>query len=65
MKTELKDIKKQMAEEPVAATRKGQNTSRARKMKDKVTLPEMPFNKGGMASRKGNFDMRKGGMFMK
>lgn len=25
----------------------------------------MGFNAGGMASRKGNFDMRKGGMFMK
>lgn len=25
----------------------------------------MSFNAGGMASRKGNFDMRKGGMFMK
>ena len=24
-----------------------------------------PFNKGGMSSRKGNFDMRKGGMFAK
>lgn len=27
--------------------------------------PSSPFNRGGMASRKGNFDMRKGGMFMK
>jgi len=25
----------------------------------------MGFNSGGMASRKGNYDMRKGGMFMK
>jgi len=25
----------------------------------------MGFNKGGMPSRKGNYDMRKGGMFMK
>ena len=35
------------------------------KMKGKVTLPPMPFNKGGMSSHKGNFDMRKGGMFAK
>jgi len=27
--------------------------------------PSSPFNKGGMPSHKGNFDMRKGGMFMK
>ena len=27
--------------------------------------PSSSFNKGGMASRKGNFDMRRGGMFMK
>lgn len=65
MKKELKDIRKEMAAEPDRASRKGQETARAKKMKDKVTLPSMPFNKGGMPSRKGNFDMRKGGMFMK
>ncbi len=27
--------------------------------------PSSPFNKGGMPSRKGSYDMRKGGMFMK
>ena len=36
-----------------------------KKMKGKVILPKTPFNKGGMPSRKGNFDMRKGGMFSK
>ena len=30
-----------------------------------VMQKAMPFNKGGMPSRKGNFDMRKGGMFAK
>lgn len=56
MQAELKDIKKQMASESVAVTRKGQSTSRARKMKDKVTLSEAPFdyNKGGMARKKYN-----------
>ena len=65
MKAELKDIRKEMAAEPTRASNKGQETARAKKMKDKVTLPSMPFNKGGMPSRNGNFDMRKGGMFMK
>lgn len=65
MKKELKDIRKEMAAEPDRASNKAQETARAKKMKDKVTLPPQPFNKGGMPSRKGNFDMRKGGMFMK
>lgn len=43
--------------------RKQQQSARDKKMKGKVTLPPMPFNAGGMASRKGAFDMRKGGMF--
>jgi len=39
---------------------KAKTPSRKLKRGGKVT----PFNKGGMPSRKGNFDMRKGGMFM-
>lgn len=45
--------------------RKQQQSARDKKMKGKVTLSSMPFNKGGMASRTGHTDMRKGGMFMK
>ena len=36
-----------------------------KKRKGGVIKKATPFNKGGMASRKGNFDMRRGGMFMK
>lgn len=36
------------------ASRKATQAARDRKMKDKVTLPEMPFNKGGMATKKYN-----------
>lgn len=36
-----------------------------KKRKGGVMKKAMPFNKGGMSSRKGNFDMRKGGMFSK
>mgnify|MGYP003309009899 CR=1 FL=1 len=35
------------------------------KRKGGVMKKAMPFNKGGMSSHKGNFDMRKGGMFAK
>lgn len=45
--------------------RRQQQSARDRKMKGKVSLAPMPFNKGGTPSRKGSFDMRKGGMFMK
>ena len=49
--------------------RRQQQSARDRKMKGKVSLAPMPkslaFNRGGAPSRKGNFDMRKGGMFMK
>lgn len=65
MKKELKEIETKMAKEDVSSRSKASETARAKKMKDKVTLPSMSFNKGGMPSRKGNFDMRKGGMFMK
>ena len=36
-----------------------------KKRKGGVMQKSMPFNRGGMPSRKGNFDMRKGGMFAK
>jgi hypothetical protein len=63
-KTERKEIEKQLAAEKDKADIKGQLT-RAGKKEFKGYTPSSPFNKGGMASRKGNFDMRKGGMFMK
>ena len=63
-KTERKEIEKQLAAEKDKADIKGQLT-RAGKKEFKGYTPSSPFNKGGMASRKGNFDMRRGGMFMK
>jgi beta-phosphoglucomutase-like phosphatase (HAD superfamily) len=65
MKKELKEIRAKMAKEDVSSRSKASETARAKKMKGKVSVAPMPFNKGGMASRKGNFDMRRGGMFMK
>jgi len=77
---QLKDVNKEMEDEVVKAGRSMQQAASDRKAK-KPTMPEapfdipekrkggsvkaMPFNKGGMSSRKGNFDMRKGGMFAK
>ena len=58
-------FEKMQADEVDTKTRKQQQSARDKKMKGKVTLPPMPFNKGGMSSHKGNFDMRKGGMFAK
>ena len=58
-------FEKMQSDEVDTMTRKQQQSARDKKMKGKVTLPPMPFNKGGMPSRKGNFDMRKGGMFAK
>lgn len=79
-KKQLRDVKKEMKEEVEKAGRSLEQ-GRADKKAKPVTLPEapfdipekrkggsvkaMPFNKGGMSSRKGNFDMRKGGMFAK
>ena len=60
-----KRFEKMQADEVDTKTRKQQQSARDKKMKGKVTLPPMPFNKGGMSSHKGNFDMRKGGMFAK
>jgi hypothetical protein len=62
--TERKRIEKELASEKDKADIKGQIT-RAGKKEFKGYTPRSPFNKGGMASRKGSFDMRKGGMFMK
>ena len=58
-------FEKMQADEVDTKTRKQQQSARDKKMKGKVTLPPMPFNKGGMSSHNGNFDMRKGGMFAK
>ena len=60
-----KRFEKMQADEVDTKTRKQQQSARDKKMKGKVTLPPMPFNKGVMSSHKGNFDMRKGGMFAK
>ena len=57
-------FEKMQADEVDTKTRKQQQSASDRKAKP-VTLPPMPFNKGGMSSHKGNFDMRKGGMFAK
>ena len=57
-------FEKMQADEVDTKTRKQQQAAADKKAKP-VTMPEMPFNKGGMPSRKGNFDMRKGGMFGK
>tara|TARA_R100000951_G_scaffold101621_1_gene93247 strand:+ start:39 stop:467 length:429 start_codon:yes stop_codon:yes gene_type:complete len=57
-------FEKMQADEVDTKTRKQQQSASDRKAKP-VTLPPMPFNKGGMSSHKGNFDMRKGGMFSK
>jgi len=57
-------FEKMQADEVDTKTRKQQQSAADRKAKP-VTMPSMPFNKGGMSSHKGNFDMRKGGMFSK
>ena len=74
-------FEKMQASEKDAMVRKQQDAARSNKMKDQVTVSKAPFevpkkrkggvmqatpfNKGGMSSHKGNFDMRKGGMFSK
>jgi len=63
-KTERKRIEKELAAEKDKADTKGQIT-RAGKKEFKGYTPSSPFNKGGMPSHKGSYDMRKGGMFMK
>ena len=57
-------FEKMQADEVDTKTRRQQQSAADRKAKP-VTMPSMPFNKGGMSSHKGNFDMRKGGMFAK
>jgi len=58
-------FEKMQSAEVDTMTRKQQQSARDRKMKKEMKPLPMPFNKGGMPSRKGNFDMRKGGMFSK
>ena len=69
---QVKAFEKMQASEVDRASRRSAQANRDRKMKDKVTLPELPFSKGGKVkgynaggavSRKGSFDYRKGGMF--
>ena len=64
-KKQLRDVRAEMADESTTAGRKMQQSARDKKMKKKMKPLPMPFNKGGMSSHKGNFDMRKGGMFSK
>ena len=61
---EVKVLTRELREEKNKADTKGQIT-RAGKKEFKGYTPSSPFNKGGMPSRNGNYDMRKGGMFMK
>ena len=59
-----KEFEGMQAEEMDRAGRKAAQSARDRRPFKGYT-PSSPFNRGGMPSRKGNFDMRKGGMFMK
>jgi len=59
-----KEFEGMQAEEMDRAGRKAAQSARDRR-EFKGYTPSSPFNRGGMPSRKGNFDMRKGGMFMK
>ena len=43
-------FEKMQASEVDRASRRSAQSNRDRKMKDKVTLPELPFNKGGYAN---------------
>lgn len=59
----LEELRKKDSDEVGKTTR-----NMAQKKSDKKFqgyTPSSPFNRGGMPSRKGSFDMRKGGMFMK
>lgn len=61
-----KSFEKMQAAEVDRASRRSAQSARDRAMKGKVTLPEVPFSKGGMPTgkpRKGHTDMRKGGLF--
>ena len=64
LKSRRRTLERRQADEVDTKTRKQQQAAADKKAKP-VTMPEMPFNRGGMPSRKGNFDMRKGGMFAK
>jgi ATP phosphoribosyltransferase len=72
LKKQLKDVDNEMAAEASKAGRSSQQTARDRKMKDKVTLPEIPFNKGGYANcgasmkpTQKSTNMMRGGMVRK
>lgn len=54
LNAQRKVFEKMQADEVDRAQRKSQQAARDKKMKGKVTLPEMPFNKGGMARKKYN-----------
>jgi TolA-binding protein len=72
-----RNFEKMQADEVDRASRKSAQSARDRKMKGKVTLPELPFAKGGMAKKKaysqggmatgkprtGHVDHRSKGMF--
>lgn len=47
-----KEFRKMQAGEAATSQRKSAQASRDRAMKGKVTLPETPFSKGGMAKKK-------------
>ncbi len=80
LEKQLDDVQKEIAEESTK-TGRSINQKRSDKKAKPVTLSRGPkgtepeigagksvlsaFNSGGMASRKGSYDMRKGGMFMK
>ena len=59
-----KEFEGMQAEEMDRAGRKAAQSARDRR-EFKGYTPSSPFNRGGMPSRKGNFDRRKSGMFMK
>jgi len=65
LKSRRRTLERRQADEVDTMSRKQQQSARDRKMKKEMKPLPMPFNKGGMPSRKGNFDMRKGGMFSK
>lgn len=58
---QLKEFENKQKGDLASAQRKSAQSSRDRAMKGKVTLPEMPFKKGGMAKSK----YAKGGMAAK
>jgi hypothetical protein len=64
VKKQRKKFEGMQADEMDKSVRKSAQAARDRS-KFKGYTPSSPFNRGGMPSRKGSYDMRKGGMFMK